>query len=77
MHTYQGRIKGGGGLTGLQPQGAPIFRGPKKIIHKIYLEQSKISYTLDRILYGYVTGQLTNTMTYTYIATCFHLLIHE
>ena len=40
-----------------------------------------MSYTLDKILYGYIgiselplMCQSINTMTYTYIATCFHSL---
>ena len=69
-------VGGGGGWLGWG-QGLPIFGGaPKKIVYKTFLEQKKISYTLDRILCGYVSrSSLWRATTYTYyIATCFHSL---
>ena len=39
-------------------QGPPNIQGPPKIIPKIFLEQNKMSYTLDRILYGYASEGL-------------------
>ena len=58
LSVNKGRIKEGGGGGGggcadwTAAMGPTIFRGPPKIVHKIFLEKNKISYTLDRILYG-------------------------
>ena len=40
----------GGGADWAAARG-PQYLGPQKIVYKNFLEQNKISYTLDRILY--------------------------